>query len=211
MKKYLLIISLAFPALAYSASFLDKVKSVFSIGECLQTKTETMCTYEQLFALNESSVLEKEQTLMGASAMYVLFAPSSNWYKMFPGEKRKEDLVMMDKSGHAMVQVDWLANGESDYKAVAKEELKEISEALQAEPTEIALDVWPYNESGVFYEICYNTNKKTVECMYSAVANIPGGMVNIFAHTASDEKLVEDIVYIIASIDVPARKVSQAD
>jgi len=209
MKKWLFTLVLILPLTAHAGSFLDKISSVFNIATCLEEKTKTMCMYEQLFSISESSALAKEQNVMGTSASYVLTSPNADWYRMFPGENRKEDLVLMDKSGHAMMQVDWIVGGDGDYKKAAREELKEITDALQAEPTEIELDVWPYKENGVFYEICYNTNKETVECMYSAVANIPGGMVSIFAHTASDEKLVEDIVYIIASIDIPEKKAAQ--
>jgi hypothetical protein len=39
--------------------------------------------------------------------------------------------------------------------------------------------------------------------MYSAAANIFGGMVKLFTLTASEDRLVEDIVYFYASLDIP--------
>lgn len=110
----------------------------------------------------------------------------------------------MDQSGHAYVQVDWITNSADSYETVAKQALQELAEKLQTEPDPIPLEVWPYETDGIFYELCYNTNKETVECMYSAAANIPGGMVKIFSLTAAEDQLIEDIVYLVMSLDLPA-------
>lgn len=206
LKHLFLIVLIVSPTVVYSESFLDKMKASVKMALCLEKKTETMCTYEAMLEMGTSNGLKKDEIKSGQSQQYVLTMPNANWLHMYPEQKRQEDLVLMESSGHAVIQVDWFAGTGGDYKAAAREELKDLIDALESEPTDVALDIWPFKENGVFYEMCYNTDKETVECMYSAVANIPGGMVQIFAHAEAEDKYIEDIVNIIASIDIPATK-----
>lgn len=202
--RILIFILLAMPVTAQAESVIDKAKSIFNMAMCMQESTQTMCIYEKLVASSPNQSLLSEELITGQSGAYTLNAPNSNWKKLWPKQKRAEDLVVMDQSGHAFVQVDWVANSTDSYEAVAKKGLQELADKLQTEPGPIPLEVWPYETDGIFYELCYTTNKETVECLYSAAANIPGGMVKIFSLTAAEDQLIEDIVYLVMSLDIPA-------
>lgn len=204
LNRILLISLLAFPFSGHAESFIDKAKGIFDMAMCMQKSTQTMCIYEKLVASSPNAAIKKDGIIMGQSGMYTLSVPNSNWKKLWPRQKRTEDLVVMDQSGHAFVQVDWVADSTASYEAAAKEPLQDLADKLNTEPTPVALEVWPFETDGIFYEICYNTNKETVECLYSAAANIPGGMVKIFSLTAAEDQLVEDIVYLVMSLDIPA-------
>lgn len=203
MNRILLIVLLALPITGQAESIVDKAKAIFNMTMCILERTQTMCLYEQLIASSSKKSLQAEELIMGQSGAYTLSAPNSNWKKLWPRQKRTEDLVVMDQSGHAFVQVDWLANSTDSYETVAKQELQALADKLQIEPDPIPLEVWPYETDGIFYELCYTTSKETVECMYSAAANIPGGMVKIFSLTAAEDQLVEDVVSLVMSLDIP--------
>lgn len=115
-------------------------------------------------------------------------------------KKRKEDLVVMHQSKRAFVQVDW-SSGKGDYKKIAQENIENLSK--KQEDFAVALDFWPYNDKGMVYEVCYKTKKKTEECILSAAAEIPGGIISFYIFSITDEKLIEDVVYILTSVELP--------
>ncbi len=203
MLRFIWVALMIVPGVSVADSVIDTAKSVFNISKCLMGNTQTMCLFEEMLASNPSEVVEKDTSILGQSKMYIVEAPNSDWRRLWPGQERKEDLVVMHKSGHAFLQVDWLVDSEGGYESIAKAPLNDMAKKLNVEPTNIPIDVSPFKEDGVFYEICYRTNMKTEECMYSAAANMPGGIVKFFSITANEESFVEDIVHLIVSVDIP--------
>ncbi len=169
---------------------------------CLKEKTQVVCLNERLLASGAGKSLPNDSLVVGLSSAYTLSVPSDQWVHMWPGLERPEDLLLVHSSGQAFVQVDWLGGQMVPYDLAALEQVEKMALKLDAEPVPIPVDVWPYQEQGAIYELCYFTDKDTRECMYSAVALMPGGTVRFLAMTALEEALMVEVLKLILSIDI---------
>lgn len=196
----LLLISLFLCSSSISAESLSEtVKGTYKMAKCLNKKTKTMCLIEFMYDDLKKSKLKKDMPLQGQSKKYTVYSPNSNWFKVIPKVKRKhEDLQMVEKSKQAYVQVSWDKPG-SDYKKIAQKNIDHLVKKFKDH--EVPVEFEPYHKNGVLYEVCYKTVKKTEECIFSAAAKLKGGVVSFFTMTSSDEKLIEDIIYVLSSVE----------
>ena len=181
----------------------DQAKTIFNMAKCMLKKTGTMCAFEELLNTAPSEPIQKDVEVSGNTNRYFVKVPSDDWRILWPGEKRAIDLELIHKSGHATVMVSWHEGEVDTYEKHAREFIEPLAAKLETEPENIPLDVWPYNEGGVFYALCYLTNIKTEECFYSASANMPDGVVTISSIAEYNDLVSDEIIQITASIDSP--------
>ncbi|TQV74688.1 hypothetical protein FLL45_06930 [Aliikangiella marina] len=211
IRAILLVILLASGSAGAEGGFLDKAKMMYDATVCATEHTKTICVMKLLLSNGEQTPLSQGSKAEGQSKKYFLVSPNDNWVKLKIG-KARNDLVIGEKTGFGMVYVDWLDEPFVDFHENAKQPLMELAKQLKSEPEYVELDVWPYKENGAVYLVCYVTNIKTEECMWSATANVNGGAVRIFSTSSGTEAMIGDVVGLIASIDVEpvAEEESQA-
>ena len=96
---YVLAISLGLSGCDYARTAL-----------CLKSHTRNTCMAKALLCDASSTDLEEGASLTGQSKSYSLTVPNSQWVKMWPDQRRKEDLVLIHQSGRALIQGDWLVS-----------------------------------------------------------------------------------------------------
>lgn len=172
-----------------------------NISKCARKDSQTICISKQIYLESPKSMLTKNMKLLGKSRKYSVQIPSSQWYRLWPhDENRQEDLIVMGYSGRAFVHFAW-EKGQTDYIKIAQRPLKDTVRNFKAYLIE--LDVRPFDKEGVLYEICYEIRKKIQECIYSAAAALPGGVVSFYSLTQAKEEFIEDVIFLITSIDQP--------
>ena len=197
------VILMFLTCLCHADSIIDKAKLRYNMGKCLISNTETMCAFEEMLKSEPTETIKQDSEVISKTNRYFVSVPNNNWKILWPGEKRAIDLELIHNSGHALVMVNWKEGEIDTYRKHARAPLQSILENSGSEPEEIPFDIWPYNDGGVFYATCYATNKKTEECIFSAAANMPNGVVSFTAITEHNDTLAEDIMQIFASVDIP--------
>ncbi|NND59241.1 MAG: hypothetical protein HKN49_03155 [Gammaproteobacteria bacterium] len=203
MKTLIFSIVLFLLAGVAQAGVLDDAKTLLDLNRCLKKHTQTVCVLKQLLATSESEGLPQETYVAGKSRSYVLFAANAEWLRV-QSASEDVDLSLMHKTGESMISVKWHEGMETGYDELAKRSLMPLAEKMDTEPELVEIDLWPFNEAGSFYLLCYSTNKKTEECMTSSAAVMPGGVIEMFAMTNDTGTLFDQSTDIILSVDVPA-------
>ncbi len=201
MKVLAVIILLAFSIQCVAQSIIESTKSKIKTMECLTRKTETMCFIESMAKIDPVEDMETKKAVYGKSNTYYLVSKKSTWLKVKLNSKRTEDLVLVESESLAFIQADIEKGKSKNFKKSAKKPLKKLLKKLNAEPDVVEAGFPPWSKNGVIYQVCYNTAKKTVECMISAAANLPSGHVTIFSISSDTNDIVDSVVQIIASLD----------
>lgn len=189
---------------ASAESALEKAKGIYDMAKCLRKNTQTMCIIRGI-ADSEKVRLQESQWVGGRAKTYVVQTPDGNWYRsMIRPKSGADEMTVFNESVNAFISFTWTEGQDTAYDDIAKKPLMDLADKLDVELEPIAIPVWPFEDDGVFYELCYRTNKKTEECMYSAAAYMPGGTIGIYSLLASEDALIEDVLTIILSIDVPS-------
>lgn len=192
---------LLLPSVCFAESLIQKAEKTIDMMACLAKRTSTMCIIEGSLRESHSEQVESLTAIYGQSKKYYLVTKSSNWLKMWPNQQRKEDLVLYHKDALGFIEGNVKESENKNIKRSAKKELEEIINKLGAEPQIIEIEFEPWKENGIIYQICYNTNKKTVECMTSAAANIATGHVTLFSIASDENSMIESVIQIIASLE----------
>ncbi|MEM7084216.1 MAG: hypothetical protein AAF465_15915 [Pseudomonadota bacterium] len=173
-----------------------------SMASCLEQHASMTCINKKLLKNSPSLKIEPDSTIAGRSDLYTVWVSSAEWVHMFPKQERKEDLVLLHQSGRAMFQIETMVPSSQSLAEIAKKPISDLSEKLNAEPTNIPVPTPVYAEGGgVLFEICYYTKEKAIECMYSAALNLGKATIKIFSHTEEDEAVIEQIMTLFVSVE----------
>jgi hypothetical protein len=201
--KSIFILSVLVASNSFAGSLLDDVKGVFGVSQCLSKKTQTMCLVEDILNKNSSVPVLASTEIFGKSNKYYLTSGSSNWLKIDLSEKKMEDILLVDSQMMGFVEAKFKIGKSDAIDQLSKAPLMAIANSLKSEPEKVEADFWPWVDSGSIYQICYQTNKKTVECMISAAANLPDGHVTLYSVSTSINSVTDSALEVIVSIDLP--------
>jgi len=192
----------ASPVTAIAASKLDEAVATARIAKCMLSNTQTMCLIEALNKLQEWEKVPAEQPTLSNSGNYFLATSKNNW-KRQTSNTENTDLLLINNAENAMIEATWHVGSEIDVEKIARDSIAELATKLDVTLENIEFDVWPFNDGGYFYEVCYETIHETEECMFSTAAPVMDGAVSMFALLNADDALVEEVLELILSIDVP--------
>ncbi len=201
--KRIIALATLIPSICLGVGVVDDAKGIVNVAKCLYKKTSTMCLVEDIFNKNDSVIITPATELYGKSAQYYLMSDSPNWRKVSLGPQKREDLLLVESNQLGFIETHFLPGTPVDVDKLAKKPLMTMSNNLQSEPDKIEADFWPWIDNGAIYQICYHTEKKTVECMISAAANLPNGHVTLYSLVGDASTANDSALQIIASIDVP--------
>lgn len=202
MKKFLIMITLI-PSICFSDGLIEETKALAGIAKCLYKKTATMCLVEDIYNKNDLEKVIPSSELYGKSKNYYLKSESRNWLKVNLGNESKEDILLVESNKLGFIETKFELEQPDDIDELAKKPLMEMANNLKSNPEKIEADFWPWVYNGAIYQVCYYTNKETVECMISAAANLDEGHVTLYSLVGDAESVNESALQIIASIDVP--------
>ena len=187
---------------ASAESIVEDAADYFDAAECAPTHTKTMCMVKAVAETDEKKPVAVRQAIYGQSQTFYVVAGTPNWFRHT--REGKADLVFVDDSANAFIEFTWMEGEGGDFDALAREGLAWLTDSVGGEPNKYEISWEPYQSHGSIYEACYSTNKNTTECSYSAAVSLRGGIARAFSITASDSELTQQVLTIIASLNVPA-------
>jgi hypothetical protein len=151
-------------------------------------------------AVDDKEPVPERQAVYGQSQTFYVVTGTPNWLRHT--REGKADLVFVDDSASAFIEFTWMEGEGGDFDALAREGLNWLTDSVGGEPNKYEISWEPYQSHGSIYEACYNTRKNTTECSYSAAVNLRGGIARAFSITAADSELTQQVLTIIASLNV---------
>ncbi len=202
--RFFIFLAIVLPINVSADTLFGKAIEFLDSTICLYKKTETMCFVEDI-ADNASETVLISSKIYGKSEKYYLVSEHENWLKVTLDKKSKDDLLLVDSNNLGFISVVFKEEVVNSFENMAKEPLMEMAGTLESEPEKVEADFWPWKSNGSMYLLCYETNKETVECMLSAVANIPEGHVVFFSlfSDSDNDVLIDSTMQFILSIDIP--------
>lgn len=182
-------------------SIIDDAVQLYDAAKCALIYTNTMCMVKAVAATDEKAPVAVRRAIYGQSEQFYVVTSSPNWLRHT--RHRKADLVFVDETSSAFIEFNWLEDDERDFDALAREGVAWLTDTLEGEPTKYDIAWEPFQSSGSIYEACYATTMDTTECSYSAAVSLPGGIARAFSISAADTDLPQQVLNIIASLDVP--------
>ena len=197
----LLVTSLSFPMLVSAESTFTNFGSKLELSTCAKTNTLAMCAITYMNETQKPKTILINTAIQGDSAKYYFITESKGWKKVKAPIKWKSDLLLINESRMAMIDIKWHDNANEDFEKLAKQSIKKVLGKVKIEPTKIQVPFYPFEKNGVVYRICYGTRHKTEQCTITAAANLSSGTVEIEATTISNVNVRNEVIQIIVSLD----------
>ena len=188
-------------SLATADSTVEEAADFYDAADCALSHTTTMCMVKAVAAVDEKAPVAVRQAIYGQSETFYVVTGTPNWLRHT--RHGKADLVFVDDSASAFIEFTWMEGEQDDFDALAREGLAWLTDTVGGEPNKYEISWEPYQSHGSIYEACYNTRKNTTECSYSAAVSLRGGIARAFSITTSDAELTQQVLTIIASLNVP--------
>lgn len=170
---------------------------------CAMKHSKTMCIARGLVREVDNTAIEAGKRNFLPGDEIFLVSADDQWVRLHPDKAPTEHMDVIQKDGRGMLTITKQAEALESPEDTARAGMSAILDKLGAEPNQMEAPFWPWEANGVIYRICYKTNKKTEECMYSAAANLHSGAVTMVGFVELDEVIAQSALTLIGSVDQP--------
>lgn len=177
------------------------VRSTFDMESCMEKSSEFVCSVKSIDAYAQAiEPLFLGSAIVGSSKKYRLMMTDTDWQQLII-ENGVDDMLVAKKDGLALISARYEANTTADVKAYADTILGEIAKAIDAEYHEVDLNIWPFNQGGQLFEICYILADEQQVCKLAGGSQV--GSDAFYLHTVFEptDSLTNEVIRILSTAE----------
>lgn len=184
------------------------VKSKFDMNACKQTSSGFFCGIRAFNAYAQHvESLYLGSAVVGKSNQYRLMMTDSGWQQL-DIKNDVDDMLISKEDGSALISAEYEKNTIIDVKAYADKTLGEIAKAIEADYYKVNLNIWPFNQGGELFEICYVLEDEQEVCKLAGGGQIGSDALYLHAVFEPTDVLTDEIIRIMSTAE-PLNKPSK--
>lgn len=177
------------------------VKSTFDMEGCKQALPDFHCQIQSIGAYAESvEPLYLGSAVVGKTNQYRFMMTDSDWQQLNV-KGGADDMLISKEDGRALISTKYVENTKVDANAYADKTLGDIAKAIEADYHKVNLNVWPFNQGGGLFEVCYVLSDDQELCKLAGGGQVGNDAFYIHAVFEPTEVLTDEVVRVISTAE----------